>query len=209
MASLLFYPVLHSNGALVCSQWCHWAWTLSFPQSRWTAAGLSLHSSSLVPSPLFLAYLLFAPSLPAPSLPPSLCAFLSPHACRQWISFSLQQGSACNEAFVFVLWAGAVSKLNWVHSPCSVPLTFQLPTRPELSSLSPAFFATMLHIVYINMQACFWNACRASIQVPLPSFIISCADTQTSMPLCVVHWHSKHTLRLFNKLPTTCKRSSL
>ena len=100
--------------------------------------------------------LLLAPRSPPPSLP----AVLTPRAWRRWISSNLQQGSACNEAFVFVLWAGAVSKLNWMFSPRSVPLPFQLPTRPVLSPLSPTFPATMLHIVCLNMWACFLNACK-------------------------------------------------
>lgn len=70
---------------------------------------------------------------PLPALPPRC----SPRAWRRRISCSLQQGYAWNEAFVFVLWAGAVQ--NWIG--CSLLARFLLPsssqTRPVLSPLSP------------------------------------------------------------------------
>lgn len=97
-------------------------------------------------------------SPPLPFLPLFFAPFVSPsHAWRWWISSSLQQGYGCNEAFVFVLWAGAFSKLNWMFSLRSAPFTFELPTRPVLSPLSLSCLTTMPHIVRFSVPACcFW-----------------------------------------------------
>lgn len=102
-------------------------------------------------------------STPRPFLPPFLPPSVSPpRARRRWISSSLQQGYGCNEAFVFVLWVGAFSKLNWMFSLRSAPFTFELPTRPVLSPLSPSCLTTMPHIVLFNVPACcFWMHARA------------------------------------------------
>lgn len=161
-------------------------------QSKITAAGSVLDSVPFLP-PLCHITSLACWSLCC-SLSPSLPYVFSSCAWKWWISSSLQQGSSCNEAFVFVLWAGTVSKLNWMFSPRSVPLTFLLPTWFGLSPLSPAMLVTMLHIVCLNMQACFLNACKRSqahVQVPSPGFILCCSHKHTyihtysrSIPQC-------------------------
>lgn len=123
--------------------------------------------------------------------PPALFHCTLPSSLKR-ISSSPQQGSACNEAFVFVLWADAV--LNWIG--CSLPTWFLLPSCSQHGS-------SFLHYLVLSSPQCstlcpsthkqvFWVHANAHFQVPAPDCIMCSTHTPYSVCVCVCAWSDVH-----------------
>lgn len=145
---------------------------------------------------------------------PSVSAVLSHRAWRRWISSSLQLGQACNEAFVFVLWTDAVSKLNWMFSPRLVP--FYLPAPNTACA-----FSIISHIPCYNASHCshqytgifFFNTYKLSAHTRVCScgFIIyntythACTESALWPYLLILHYSILINLSNHSHVATTAK----